>query len=512
MNRLVPYLCQPCPGQLFLCPNTNECVVDLTQCCQPNEEFCATLNSCLQVGMRCELPNIAPRITSDLIFLDSLRSYDENDVYSSIGYVISVFLGNPAVDSQGEALSVAIVEASDVPTTEGEWQFALNTSTTWQGIDAGQLSETNALLLPSTARLRFVRKLIELDGAVWLKVKLWDGNTDGFLTPSQNLVQSADPSFSSTLPYARNGPFSQDTTLLAILIHPLIVSPSFSPLATRKQFMTIPEDTVFSQNFGNSLADLVLAVNVPNFQVLSEDRIEGFPDNLPFEQLLPAETRGRYYEDIRRVNPTRIERRRAQQSGQSPGVAAMLDPNATNLTGTWQVALNDDPKQFLDLHSVILSAENSDIVLLNVTARLRFLPERNFCGVTSILLAPWDGFWNSSVATQLQNGYIVSTAPVPSIESSSLSLYNLRSWERKRALVECVADSPRVLKTAVQISPIPYRIAHRYERLFTLLVAREISSLRKEGGLFSNYLQIVLQHSVNLQRFSPALGARCVQF
>lgn len=507
VNRSAPYLCQECPRQLLPCPVSNECVPDLTQCCGPDEEFCSTLSSCLLVGMRCELPNIAPSVTSDLIVLDSLRTFDEEDVYAgSDGYTISVFLGGPGLDSQGEELSIAVVGASDLTLVEGEWQFAVNSSASWQTLPAGEVSETNALLLPSTARLRFVRGSIVFDGAVWLRVKTWDGNdNEGFLSSQQDLVRNAPPGFSSTLPFSPDGAFSLDTTLLTVLVYPLISPPSFGSQATILQFSTVvEEDATFSGNFRSSLSELVVGVVIDDFQVLG-DAIEGFPQDLPYEQLLSAEVRGRYYEDVQRVNPTRVERSQALLSSQSPGVAAMLDPTASDQSGAWQVALGNDPKHFRDL-ATILTSGGGDIALLNVSTGLRFLPAPDFCGTAAILLAPWDGHWNSSVATQLGSGYVV----VLEDGGAGLSRYNLDSFVHAEVLVECIPDSPLVLESAAQLSPIPYRITYRYERLFTLLVDREISLLRGNGDLLSSYLQIIFQYPVTLVRFSPALQQRQV--
>ncbi len=507
-NRSSPYLCQPCPGQLIPCPGTGECVPDPARCCNANEQYCDILSSCLQVGQRCELPNVAPTVTSDLIFLNSLRTLNEEAVPSGGGHIISVLLGDPGVDSQGEEVSLAILEASDIPTQKGEWQFALNASSAWVRIDGGQLSESTALLLPSSARVRFVRRSVQLEGAVWLRARLWDGNSDGYLSPRQDLVRSVPPTISSTIPFTQTGPFSENSLLLAVLVHPLIIPPFFSPLASQR-FANIQEDVSFSQNFGNSLLELVQAVDVTDFQILPEDRIEGFPTSafLSYEQLLPAGVRGQYYVDVRRVNPTRIERRQALQSGQLPGVAVEMDAFDTSSLGVWQVAFSDDPKLFLNLESILTNS--SDVVLLNTTARLRFLPNLNFCGTASILLAPWDGFWNSSVATRLISGYITTGSPQGTL-LPTLSQYNLNDWIQKEVVVECVADPPQVLVPVVQASPIPYRLAYRYERLFTVLVEREELALRSERSNFANFLQLILQHAVTLKKFSPAEERRYV--
>ena len=513
MNRNATYLCQACPGELFLCPNGDTCVPDLIECCNTHQVFCEDLNLCLEVGERCQLPNIAPRVTSDLIYLESLTDFDETTIYLSEGHVISVLLGNgtePAVDSQEEEVSIAIIGTSEVLVDYGEWQVLLEQDINWRRLDTGQLSETDAVVLPSTARLRFVRKSIVLDGAVWLRVKLWDGNTDGFLSPHQDLVRSHDLSYSSTLPYTPNGAFSERSLLLVVLLHPVNLPPFFNPMAIL-QFTRIQEDSDFFRNLGNTLTDLVISVDIPDFQLLSENGIDGFPDeptNTQFEQLLPLEARNSYLDDVRGTRLNRLERRDAHESGQLPGVAVTFDPNSP---GVWQIAFSDDPKLFLNISSIVDSSE-ADVVLLNISARLRFLPEPNFCGMAFILLAPWDGFWNSSLATRLPNSYIVTSSPWRNLSSSAdgLSPFNINRWERAELAVDCVADTPQITRRKMQLSPLPYRMAHQYERLFTLLMDRETESLRGDEMVLSNYLQIVLNHPVNLKRFSPALQGRCV--
>ncbi len=541
MNRSAPYLCQPCPGELLPCPDSAECVSDIAECCRPDEEYCEVLDACLLAGMRCELPNVAPTVTSDLIYLESITTFSD-EVYSGNGHVISALLGNgttPAVDSQGEEISIAITRGSEISTSSGEWQFSLSVlNTSWTRIETNQLSETNALVLPNTASVRFVRRSIVFDGAVWLRAKIWDGNTDGFISPSRDLVMSHDPGFMTTLPYTPNGAFSQSSTLLTILVHPLILPPFFDPFASLL-FTDAQEDVAYSSNLGDRISDLVLSVDIPNFQVLPENRIQGFPQgtmDLEYEQQLPVEAKGRYYDDIARVNPTRIERRYALQSGQLPGVGVMLDSVSTGQSGTWQVAFNNDPKLYLDLDSILTSSADEDTLLLNVSARLRFLPDPDFCGVVSILLAPWDGVWNASYATLLPSGYIITTSPHngggggsddggssggdsdagdggsggdgDGLSSSGLSTYNLNEWVRAEININCVPDTPRVLERSVQASTIPYRIKYRYERLFTLLIDRNVTSLRRETETLSNYLQIIFQHSVTLKRFSLAMGER----
>ena len=520
-NISAPDLCQACPNGLFQCPDTNECLPNPIQCCGFTGYYCEVLNVCLNASERCELPNIAPVIQTDLIYLETVTFFDADAVESGDGHVIGLLLGNgthPGIDSQGEELSVAIVGISQVPAAFGEWQYSLcnNThsdlasacsgiSSTW--ITIGIVSETNALILPNTAQIRFVRKIIEFDGAVWMRVKLWDGNPDGYLSAEDKLVRTSDPHFNSTIPFNRVGPYSEQTTLITVLIQPLIQPPTFNRTATL-QFSEILEDVHFVNNRGNTLADIVASVQLPDFRVLPEDRIEGFPD-IPqgagfasYEALLPNNSRVDYFNQVRRVNPTRMERQRAIQSGQYPGVGVSFDA-ASRFTGVWQVSRTGDTRQFIYLNSVINTT--NQILLLNTTARLRYLPDVNFCGEVSIPIRPWDGFWNETLANRLENGYIVTSPPD---QQGSLSSNNLNDWEQTKIRVSCVPDQPVISQNRIVMDPIPYRIMYRYEALFTALVAREVNSFKTDRERFSDSLQLILQQSVDIKRFSPANSRR----
>ena len=510
-NISTPMPCQPCPDGLFYCERISSCVANMSECCDANSYYCEVLGLCIETGLRCELPNVAPVTSSQLIHIESLVAFDPDIVYSSQGHVIAQLLGNGthiAVDSQGEQVSIAIVQVSPIPVDQGKWQYSLcgdgnsaclASTSNWERIDGDMVSESNALVLPNIARIRFVRRSIELAGAAWLRVKLWDGNVDGYLSPRNDLVSLSPPQYLNSLPYMNNGAFSENTTLLSILIHPYIQPPSFSSQASF-QFTSTLEDTIFAYNYGTVISDIVTSVNVPDLSPTSEGIIQGFLND---EQLLPFEARENYLSDVRRANPVRFWRQAARLSGQLPGVAVSLNIS-TPSSGKWQVSLSGDPKRFVGITSLI--DPSTHLLLLNTTARLRFLPKENFCGAVSILLGAWDGFWNDSVATQLDSGYIISPFP-PS--SSSLSHYNLDVWEEAWINITCVPDKPIVLDERVLLDPpIPYRLAYHYERLFTALVARDFASVRRERDTLANYLQLILRVPVTVKRISKALGGR----
>ena len=510
-NISAPLLCQPCPNGLFYCETNDSCLANMVECCEDGSYYCEVLGECIGAGVRCELPNIAPVVDEQLIHVESLVTFDLNSDYSSKGHVISQLLGNgthPAVDSQGEHVSIAVVQVSPIPANFGEWQYSFceesdsPCSAGWERINGDILSETNALVLPNMARVRFVRRSIELAGAVWLRVKLWDGNEDGFLSPSDNLVSSFSSQYLTTLPYTDRGAFSANSTLLTILVHPYIQPPIFNSQSSF-QLTSVLEDAIFAFNHGNTISDFITSVYVPDLSPIQGNLVHGFSslqEGVAFELLLPFEVRENYLRDLQRANSVRRERQAARASGQLPGVAVSLN---FSVPGKWQVSLGGDPQRFISISSLIdLSTQ---LLLLNTSSRLRFLPEVDFCGAVPILFAAWDGFWNNSVATRLNSGYITSSLPPL---SSSLSHYNLNEWEEVWINITCVPDKPVVRAKRVLLDPIPYRLAYRYERLFTALVARDFMSVRRERDTLENYLQLILRVPVRIIRIFRAVNDR----
>ena len=513
-NVSMSFVCQPCPDGLFYCRSNDSCLANIAECCEENSYYCDVLDLCIESGMACKLLNIAPEVDSKLIHLESFLTFDEDFVYSSQGYVIARLLGNDthsAVDSQGEQVSIAIVQISPVSLVQGEWQYSLceegdltclAIASNWVRINGDGLSEDNALVLPNSAQVRFVRRSIELAGAVWLRVKLWDGNEDGFISPNNSLVSLSPPQYITTLPYMKNGAFSENTTLLTILVHPYIHPPVFN-LDASFQFTGILEDTIFAYNYGDTVSDIVTSVYVADLNPLLEGIVHGFSTLLLYpdaEQLLPADVRENYLRDVERANRVRLQRQNARLAGQLPAVAISVN---VSTSGRWQVSLGGDPKRFVSIESLI--DPSMQLLLVNVTSRLRFLPDNNYCGTASINFAAWDGFWDNVLATQLDSGYIVSFLPP---KSPSLSHYNLNDWEEVQIHVTCVSDKPVVLVDRVLLDPIPYRLAYRYERLFTALVSRDFSSVRQERDTLENYLQLILRRPVTIERVSKAINDR----
>lgn len=510
-----PSVCQACPVGLLLCVDTGECVPNLLHCCGENGYFCDILGRCLDNSEVCQLPNVAPVVDTPLIHVESILNCESNSAGSGDGHVISQLLSNnsesPAVDPQGEELSIAIVEVPSIPLSEGEWQFGLCSNTSdmepcqvevWNGI--GDVSEERALLLPSSARLRFVRIAVELEGAVWVRVRLWDGNENGYLSPAMDIVRFAPPRYASTLPFSPTGAFSEDTLLLSLLLLPSLPPPRFSQL-TSLRLSTILEDTQITSNHGNTLQELVVEVSVPHLNVLPENEVEGFPelsDSIPgsvgsYGNLLPLGVREEYLERVREVNPTRLQRQSVMEQGYSPGVGIRLD---SNITGSWQVSWNGDVMTFVFLDSLVSSS--NQILLLNTSARIRFIPNPDYCGQVSIPLQAWDGYWNQTASSRTEGGFLVTM-------ETALSPYNLNSQlEEATQVVECVPDKPVILVSPVQLEPVSYYVSYDYERVFTVIVSMEASSLRAEQDRLAELVRVILEETVTIVRVAAAAQER----
>ena len=506
-----PAACQVCPAGLLLCVDTGECVPDLLHCCGENGYFCDVLRCCLGNGEVCQLPNVAPVVDTPLIHVESILNFEPNLAGSGDGHVIHQLLSNnsnsPAVDSQGEEVSIAIVEISSIPQSQGEWQFGLCTNTSdvepcqveeWNGISS--VSDESALLLPSSARVRFVRRSVELEGAVWVRVRLWDGNEDGYLSPAMDIVRFSPPRYASTLPFSPTGAFSEDTFLLSLLLLPSLPPPQFSPLAPLR-LSNILEDTLVTGNHGNMFQELVVEVSVPYLKVLPENEIEGFPERSgsvsesvgSYGNLLPLGVREEYLERVREVNPTRLQRQSVMEQGYSPGVGIRLD---SNITGNWQVSWNGDVMTYVFLDTLISSS--NQILLLNTSARIRFVPNPDYCGQVSIPLQAWDGYWNETASSRTEGGFLVTM-------ETALSPYNLNSQlEETTQVVECVPDKPVILVSLFQLEPVSYYVSYDYEQVITLIVSMEASTLRAEQDRLAELLRVILEEAVAIVRIAAA--------
>lgn len=318
-------------------------------------------------------------------------------------------------------------------------------------------------------------------------------------SPTPDLVRYSQPRYGTTLPFSPTSALSEDSTLLSLLLFPTIPLPSL-PSHSPLTLSPLTEDTPITNNPGNTLQELVLRVVVPDLPVLQENVIQGLPASYPFtmyESLQPAEVR-EYCDRVKEVNPTRLQRQRVMDRGLGPGMGIRLSGQKG---GRWQVAWNGDIRQFVYVSSLLSST--NQILLLNTTARLRFLPSPDYCGEVSIPFQPWDGYWNESESNRTENGFLVAM-------DTALSQYNLNDVLAATQMVECVPDKPVFLVNQVQMEPIPYYISYSYERLFTVIISMEMSALRGDRDKLSDLLQLTLERQISVVRIAATSELRYV--
>jgi len=516
-NLTAPHLCMPCPNHLVFCNDTRVCVDDVKRCCGPSGYFCDILDTCLTIGVRCELPNIAPEVTQDLIFLEEITSFDNTQVYSSSGHVVGLLLSTDnmlAVDSQGEELGIAVTEVPDIGRLFGEWQYSLcEDSTTddygncsvitseWFNISTS-INDTNALFLPNNVRIRFVRKSVEIEGAVWIRAKFWDGNSDGFISNNSALVRNQTPYFNSTLPFSNNSAISESSTLITILFIPLAIPPEFSPDA-HLTFNNITEEERFVDNNGNAIEELVISVNVPSPVILDTTVIRGFPSSpvdRSYQDQLPSDVRNTYFTAVSIVNLIRRANLDALMNNQLPGVG-VSHVTANDISGRWQVSLNGSLFNWIYLDTVIDGT--SEYVLLGTSDRLRFIPTVDFYGQTSIRVRPWDGIYSDSRVTRDGRFIIVMDNSSP-----SSSQFGINEWQFASINVLSSLERPIAFEVTAYLDPIPYFIAYKYDRVFTVQVDRDFESVRFNRATLENYLQVVFIEPVTIARIVPAQNER----
>lgn len=504
-------LCQPCPTGLLRCPNTGACVSNKSLCCDVSNSFCELLDMCIPDTQQCRLPNIAPTISSNLILLETLTSYSPSQNTASSGRMIGRLLGNGsglALDSQGEELGIAITELSEFTGGQGEWQYALctgpisacetcsNLGNKWTALPSNITGDV-ALFLPNTACLRFWRKSLLIEGAAWIRARVWDGSIGGYLSNSSSLVRYQSPHMRAVPQFTNTSSVSEYTTLLVAMLQPLDEPPKFNSTASLS-LPSINEDVDLVDNLGATMEDIVVSVDVLKLPVHDSVTVPGLPSVRPpltvptYQQLLPAETLTAYFEQATLVNNVRQKR---LSSSNVPAVAVSL--NGTDSSdGRWQVSLDGDSRHFVYLSDIISS--NEQLLLLNTTSRLRFLPADNYHGRPSLNLRAWDGVAPSSLNIMNYNSFTAHLAALSSFSDFSLSIEN-----EVQLVVNSVEDVPTITSSSAQLTPLPYLIRYQYQYVFTVLVTREIASMRTDREYLNDLLYLTLEVPVDVHRLYP---------
>ena len=506
-NLTAPHLCKYCPEGEIACNDTKVCVNDTKYCCGTNGYYCDVLKKCLLHNEVCILPNIAPNIDKQLIYYGMI-----NEVLSDAkGKMIGTLVGENdelGIDNQGDEIGIAIVENN---ATIGEWQYGecfggidicreCSNVSSWNSID-NFYSEYFALYLPNTACLRFVRNSLHFTGASWLRIKAWDGNANGYISPDSTLVRYQSPYIGNTLPYTPTGSVSNDSTLLSVLVFPINTYPTITE--GKPELTDIVENAPIQVNLGDSVNHIVNSVSVDYLPVLTNDAISGLPsidgngNSIDYTNLLPTEAVQQFYTAIDSLNPTRSDR---ISSNHNPGIAVQLHSEDEG-NGDWQVSLNGDPQLYTNIKNVVGNTDR--LLMLSTSALIRYIPMQYFSGTAILAVYPWDGVVPGASIQHSVNGFIAHTAIRDDFDPFSINNVTLLSVTVLKS-----DQAPVITTTTVLMSPIPYAMEFEYPELFTVTTQRDYDALDMDGDDIGNVLYLVLSHPVEVHHIFPAPNSK----
>lgn len=501
-NITAPHLCKACPSGLVPCPSDSavECVSNVKECCPIGLHYCGVLGTCLDTDQQCRLPNVPPLINSSLFYIDTITSYGSG-LSDYNGYMIGTILSDDnntvATDSQSEEISIVVIEVSNSSQSSGgQWQYSLcgqsfndclscPYSSSW--INITNVSEDNALYLPNTACLRFRREMAQLEGGVWMRVKLWDGNTDGFHSNSTTLVRSVSPFYSPASNHTHTSGLSFNSTVLVSLLLPVTESPS---LTINTAPFTILEDETLVDNNGKRLSD-ISTVYMDYLPSLPTAYIQGLTGVM--EDLLPSQAVSQYYSTVTIANALRSQRLNALSNGQDIGVGLSISTSSVN----WQVSFNGDPQLFVYLSDVL--TDPHQVLLLNSSALIRYIPAVSFNGNVSVRASGWDGILPSFPTLTVHNTLVyISTL------DSALSEYHVSEPQSVVLTVQAVPDNPVITLTQYSLPPSPYILEYSHYSMITVLVDRNVTTLRPMMSNVEDILRITLEEPVIVRRLYPS--------
>ena len=507
-NVTDPHLCSLCPPELTPCPPNSvvQCVPDVRQCCTAGMYYCTILNTCLLTDVQCRLANVPPAIDRGLVYVDTVGSYG-SDLTGYNGRMIGSILSNDsdhiATDTESEEISVIITGLSSDPinggqSTNGVWQYSLcngslnncrSCSTVSSWINVTEVSESNALYLPNTACIRYWRWAESLEGAVWLEVRIWDGNTDGFHSNSTTLVQSIIPYYGPVSNYTSTGGISLNHTYLVSLLLPIVQSPSLTVSS-----LMLLEDTPLVDNNGHRLSDIT-NIFMNYLPLVPTTYIQGLSGMN--ETLLPVEAVSSYYDAVTDANDLRLQRQVSLNNGQDVGLAVSLNTTGNNNNNNWQVSLNGDPQLFVYITDILSSPDQ--VLILNSTSLIRYLPSANFNGLVQLSISAWDGVL-SSLNTNTNTLTVHGMTVFISSFQSAFNQYHVSMNQLLTLTVVNVPDDPIITKSSFTLSPISYSLDYVHDSMITILVDRNISIIRPMVNNIQNILSVVLEESVIVQR------------
>jgi protocadherin Fat 4 len=509
-NLSNPNLCQLCPNGSVACPDTKDCVTDIRFCCGFNRYYCEIHNSCLPDTQQCRPLNVVPSTSSSLLHVSSVVTYSVQPPTSN-GSMIGMIIGNGsvAVDDQQEELSIVVTAVKNIPLAEGEWQYTLcdapfnvckscsQDSKLW--VTISNVSEMSALYLPSTACIRFWRKSVALEGAVWLRVKLWDGNIDGYQSNSTNLVRNITPYYDDI---NDDGSLSQNYTNILVLLLPLTAQPSLG--SSGPQSLTpIHEDINIAYNTGDNIDRIITNIKTEHLPVLVNSYIDGLPQGVTLD-MIPYHSKIEYFSQIENTNIVRQKRVQAVETKQLSGIAIYFVTESVN---DWQVSFNNDPQLYVYLKDVLISPDQ--VLLVNTSISIRYLAPPNVNGMKSLGIRPWDGIISRNLTE-------IKLVHFSSVLTTNINVFNGNHFGNHNLLqiyIESIPDIPVIFQPTVLLPAIPYTIAYTYESVYVALINESIDVLRPEKLIIEDMLYLTLTQPAKIHRFySASLHGTYVSF
>jgi protocadherin Fat 4 len=537
--------CQLCPNGVIACPDTYVCVHNLSHCCPFNQTYCNLTGACLNESQICVLPNTAPTILSPLIFLGSFDDLTkEKGVSVEFLMATSGYINTQqpvAFDRDSDRLSLAITESDG---KSGLWEYALCTNSDVRifslcaevkidsSVNASEImrvndsccssyddiwypitnvDESNSLALPLLSRIR-LRKYDLFQGAAWFKFKVWDGSEGGILSKSRYQVVSLQPTYIHTKEYDSSSSFSQELGVAMYLVHPRVYVPTIATTESDIVLPSVIEDMMPIDNTGVTVTEMLGGgVILPYPVIYVNDTVSNLPQNMSLSHgdlldRLPLLSVKSYFDDVNNANRIAQYRLDAYALGTNVGAAIAFDPD-DETSSRWQISTSGLTTTWTYLNTIL--QEENEYILVNVGARLRFVPVDDFSGMATIRIRPWDGAYNTRPGDN--NPGRIITAIINSTTSASLSVTK-PDWRQTvrtvsygkefRAVLDVtgVPDEPILTQRSVILDVIPHRILYEYDHLFTATVDMMESEFRPRKEEFRRFLVLTLDKEALIRR------------
>ena len=234
--------------------------------------------------------------------------------------------------------------------------------------------------------------------------------------------------------------------------------------------------------------------------ILDDSMIQGFPlspSEVSYEDLLLPDARDLYYDEVEKTNVVRNARLSALiEFNQLSGIA-IGHGSHDNSIGSWQVSFDGDTQLYVDLEDVLSSPDQ--LLLLNLSSHLRWLPHEDYFGESQLEFRAWDGVLPPSIK---KSDFFGHKATI--IDRTSIGPFNIGSKHHAKITVNNIPDIPVITLSTAVLSPLPYTLKYHYDDVFTIIVTQEVSSMRPDKKYMENLMHLIFQEPVAIHRVYSA--------